>query len=130
MAATYDSTDAQWEADGMVVCRDPDFVKTWYYCGMIDDGYLANTRNDPLPLRLARAIMWLATARLERPLCACSNVSSLSQSLQADIAVAGEGGDMLSDDALNCPFGTKRGEIMAWRAIRKMLPKRAHVAVL
>ena len=128
--ATYNSVDGLWEADTVTVCRDPDFVKTWYYCGMIDNGFLAGNRLDPLSLPLARAIMWLATARLERPLCACSNVTSLCQSLQADIAVAGEGGDMLSDSALNCPFGTKRGEIMAWRAIKKMLPQRAHVAVI
>jgi len=130
MAATYDSANAAWDSDSLTVCRDPDFVKAWYYCGAIDDGYLASTRLDPLSLPLARAIMWLATARLERPLCACSNVTSLSQSLQSDLSVAGERGHILSDDTLNCPFGTKRGEILAWRAIKKMFPQRAKVAVL
>jgi len=130
LAATYDSDDAQWETDTLLVCRDPDFVKAWYYCGAISDGYLRSTSNDPLSLPLARAIMWLATARLERPLCACSNVTSLSQSLQSDLSMVGEGGHMLSDDVLNCPLGTRRGEIMAWRAIRKMHPQRARVAIL
>jgi hypothetical protein len=30
----------------------------------------------------------------------------------------------LTPDAMNCPFGTRRGEVMAWRRLLRLTPER------
>jgi len=129
--ATYDEDEEQWDSDTQTVCRDPDFVKTWYYAGLIDDAYLAETSFDPLSNYWAQAIAWLATARLERPPCACNNVTAVCAEWRKDLAVmGGDTGHMLSDRLLDNPFGTRRGEIMAWNRVSRLARRKGKVAVI
>jgi hypothetical protein len=121
--ATYDATSAQWTASAYSVCRDPDQVKIWYYAGEMDDDFLSGSSCDPLSDFFARAIAWLATARVERPFCQCGNVTSLVASWREELAMVGETSHLFDFDLLDAPFGTRRGELMAFKAV-SMLGKR------
>lgn len=130
--ATYDEATGQWNEQTRTECREPDHVKLWYYAGDQSNLFLSGRSYDPLSQRLAEAIAWLTIARLERQLCECSNVTALSQRLQVDLAESPEEGSdyMTTEDQLNNPFGTRRGELKAWRRISKLTEQRGEVAVI
>jgi hypothetical protein len=125
--ATYDATDARWEEDQWTECREPDTVKVWYYAGDLSERFLREVDCDPLAMHFAQAIAWMATARLERPPCGCNNIRSMFAALRRDLAFVGsgegEGSYNVSFDELDNPFGTRRGEIQAWRRIRKLVER-------
>jgi hypothetical protein len=120
---SYDATSAQWTSSAYSVGRDPDQVKLWYYAGDMDDSFLSGTSCDPLSEFFARAIAWLATARIERPFCQCGNVTSLVDSWREELSAQGEVSHLIDFNLLSSPFGTRRGELMAYRAL-SMLNKR------
>lgn len=122
-AATYDSDDEEWDGECFTVCRDPDLVQLWYYSGDYDEYYLTGQSCEPLSNYLAHPIAWMATARLERPFCSCANVTALAQHLREDLARVGEVSNTLTMEELSNPFGTRRGEIMAWRRIGQQAEK-------
>jgi hypothetical protein len=123
--ATYDADDGTWDSATWSVCRNPDMVKLYYYCGNLGELRLADRRCDGLSDQWARIIAYLATARLHRPLCDCGGVSSLVDWLQTDLALATRESTytVLWDDLSN-PFGTRRGEMEAYRHLRALEPKR------
>jgi hypothetical protein len=129
VAATYDDDDAEWEEQTWTDCREPDQVKIWYYAGDLDNRYLGGHTCDPLSNFWAQTIAWLATARIERPFCACPNVQALANDLRTDMAFITENSYLMSERALDNPFGTRKGEVQAWRRISKFVRKRGKVAV-
>lgn len=123
--ATYDSDAGQWQADYTSLCRDPDMVKVWYYAGNTSQDFKAGRNCDPLDRNLAQAIAWLATARVNRPFCACNNSLAFPgpNSLQRDASFTGSrelGTFAISQQDLENPFGTKIGEIRAWKQVGRM----------
>lgn len=115
--ATY-GTD--WQRDDFTLCYEPDNVNLWYYAGDQSQKYLASRDNDPLSDWWAKIIAWLATSRLERPFCSCGNLLALQRDLRTDLAFSGENVSFATtEDILNCPFGTRKGEVMAWSQIVK-----------
>ena len=117
--AAYDDDDATWDSAAWSVCRDPDQVKLYYYCGDLSELNRAGRRCDGLSDTWARVIAHLATARLRRPLCDCSGVSSLVDWLQTDLALATrEATHTVLWDDLSNPFGTRNGEMEAYRHCR------------
>jgi hypothetical protein len=130
-AATYNSSEDTWESECLAECRDPDFVKIWYYSGLMDSRYLASASMDPLSDYWAQTIAWLATARLDQPFCDCDRVQDMVKYIQADMAVVGGPlGYNTTLEQLNCPWGTRRGAIHAWQRVSKTATKRARVAVV
>jgi len=117
---TYDSASASWIHSTPAVCRAPDMVKIWYYAGDLDDQFLANRSTNPLSDFWAQTIAWLATARLQRPPCTCGGATNaIFEMLQEDLAVNLSGRSYQNSFAnLDCPFGTRRGELEAWRRIK------------
>lgn|SRR3990167_266730 len=135
--ADYDSDTATWALAAWDDCREPDQVRIWYRAGDVSDRYLADQSCDPLADFYARAIAYMTIARLERPFCQCGNVIALQENLRVDLAqnVSGASGSQSyqnTPDLLDCPFGTHRGEWLAWQAIRRNnpSPRRARVAVI
>jgi len=122
---TYDDDEGAWVSASWSVCRDPDEIKLYYYCGNLSELNLAGRRCSGLSDQWARIIAFLATARLRRPLCDCSGVSSLVDWLQTDLArgTREETYTVLWDDLSN-PFGTRRGEMEAFRHCRSLEPGR------
>ena len=129
--ASYDAEDEQWDASSFSGGREPDRVRLWYYAGERSKEYLAGRTTDPMPYSIAQAIAFMAIARLERPLCECGNVESLYSALREDLtANLRDVSYFLAEEARVNPFGTKRGEVLAWRRLRKTTPKIANFAVI
>lgn len=129
--ATYDVTTGTWTAGTWEDCREPDYVQLWYKAGEIDQKYLRGLTCEPLSIYWAQAITWLATARLDRPLCACGNVQAAVDWLREDLALS-EGGrtHSLTYQLIDNPLGTLRGEVMCWKRISKLAVKRMNVALV
>lgn len=130
--AAYDAATGQWAASAWDDCREPDQVKLWYYAGDQDQRYLQGYTCDPLSNFWAETIAYLATARLERPVCSCGNIAALFEDLRTDLVRSESGGASYfsTNDVLNSPFGTRKGEVMAWRRVSKMVRRRIGVATL
>lgn len=129
--ATYDRTTAAWAMDAWTLCYEPDQVKVWYYAGERSQGFLNGRDLDPLGTGLAEAIAWLATARVERNFCSCANLNALVTMLRKDTSVVFRDGPVytMTEEERANPFGTRMGEIMAWRRMRH-ITRRPKVAVL
>ena len=125
-------SNGSWLASTWTECREPDNIKLWYYSGLVSNEYIQHRSYDPLPHEFAMAIAWLASSRRDSPLCGCGNAQSIASSLQVDMALAnrGESSYYLTPDALNSPFGTRVGEVKAWKLISKFANHRLGVAVI
>ena len=123
VAGTYSASDAAWSQNVFAVNRDPDFVKLWYYCGDLSQEYLSGRHYWTLPRKWARLIAHMATARLERPFCSCGNLIALAEYLRDDLAAISSTTQQARSYRIDpylviqCPFGTKRGEVNAWMQI-------------
>jgi hypothetical protein len=124
---TYNATTGQWEAANYAECRDPDEISVYYYAGNIDNEWRRDTGCEMLSNYWAHAIAWMATARLERQLCSCTNVTALAEQLREDLALNTAGRSHNMDfNLLGNPFGTRRGEIQAWLRVRKFGKRRMY----
>lgn len=122
--AAYDSDAGQWQRSQLSVCRDPDMVKLYYYAGDRSNKSLSGNTCDDLSHWWAETIAWLAVARVNRPFCTCNNSQTLLNNLQRDLSFTGSrelGNYAVSAADLDNPFGTKLGEIRAWRRVSKMM---------
>ena len=119
----YDATTGQYATADWVECVDPDLVWINYRSGWLPSRTRVNTCNE-LDEYWARTIAMLATARLDRPLCDCTNVQLRTDKWRQDMAeVRSEAGTsksyQISVDVLTNPFGTRVGEVEAWRRVKK-----------
>lgn len=123
--ATWDSDNGVWVDNGFAVRRDPDFVHVSYLSGLRSSNYHALRTPDPLAHEIAEAIAFLTAARLTRPVCSCGNAADLVERLQSDVAVYSPQGNftITADEVLNNPFGTREGEVRAWRRIARLAPR-------
>ena len=127
--ASYDET-AGWTVVDQTVDRSPDRFLLWYYSGFTSEDWESGLDNDPLDNHLAMAIAYLAAARLSRNLCQCGE--NLIGYLREPNGFSSVAGNFLavSDTLQNCPFGTRRGEWLAYNMIRSpQVVRRLGVAV-
>lgn len=118
---TFNATTSIWDGVIWAECREPDQVKLWYYAGELDERFLSDQTCQPLSNYWAQTIAWMSVARLERPFCTCGNVTALANWLRTDLAFTGTDTAFQVDlNLLSNPFGTKRGEIMAWQRVDKL----------
>jgi hypothetical protein len=129
--ASWNATDADWDNDTFTLCYEPDQVKVWYYAGDMSDDYVNGRTVDPLKRSFAEAIAWMATARLERNFCACGNLTALATNLRRDLTlISRDSTYAVPDKVLDNPFGTRKGEVDAWRRISRLKKARPKVAVI
>lgn len=130
--ATYDAVDEEWDFTTWTYSYDPVRVKMWYYAGAVSNEYNAGVSVEPLSDFFAQIIAWLATARLERPLCACNNLITLSEELRTDLTLSSRdtGSRFVTRDVLSSPFGTRKGEVMAWRRLNHFVKKKVFGAAV
>jgi hypothetical protein len=120
-AASYDASLSAWTGDTWSGNRDPDIVRVSYYAGDVAQAYLGGGSCDPLKDIYAKAIAYMATARLHRSICSCPGIVQFFESLQVDMASSTTNQNFaVGFRDLENPFGTRRGEIMAWRLIGKL----------
>lgn len=109
------------------VYREPDYVKLWYLAG---DWDIKRPSCPVLSSFWAQTIAWLAASRVERVFCQCGNVESLHNWLMVDLAHNETGSSFFNTtEMIGNPFGTRRGEIAAWRRIARLVKKRASIAL-
>ena len=116
--------DGEWEQSSFTECRDPDTVSLYYYSGAYSNRWLNGDTCEPMDNYWAQIIAWLATARLERPFCSCGNVEALGAWLREDMVKIGDTSFNITTDDLMNPFGTRRGEVEAWRKVNKVYKRR------
>lgn len=118
--ATYDAATAAWTMASWAYCRRPDRAVTWYRAGYRD---MRRPRPyydmDPM---LERCVAYMATALLERPVCGCDSVASQMAMWRQDLAMTpvgdvGGGSFQISQGDLANPFGTRYGQVWAWRVL-------------
>jgi len=119
--AEYSVAESTWSVQPFAVAREPDYVELSYLSGAYETDMRSGEKR--VPSDLAKAIAWIATARLPRPLCTqCQNIKDKEKRLRTDYAMSasGETGDVrfVSIDVLRSPFGTKIGEYEAWMIIK------------
>jgi hypothetical protein len=127
--ATY--SDGTWSAAAFNVCRAPDKVELNYLAGDQSNEYLRGISCDPLSDQWAWCIIWLAIARLERPPCSCNRLKNMFDYLREDLAHNTSAGSyFMGLEITTSPFGTHRGEMMAWKRVKHHVGRRMSVAVI
>lgn len=121
---SYDEDTGLWTSEGFTASRDPDQVKLYYYAGNLSQRFLSDQAYEPIDDYIAQAVAYLAVARLEYSLCSCSNVRNVAAELRRDLTANtsdknyARTGNM---DVFSNPFGTRKGEVMAWQRVSKLL---------
>jgi hypothetical protein len=118
--ATYDASTATWTATSWSMGRPPDQIRLYYHTGAIDQLYLSGASCRPLSQHMAEAIAFLATARLNKPLCECSNVVNQAKELQRDMTLSSRNQFFVRFSNMSIfqsPFGTRVGEVRAWERL-------------
>lgn len=130
--ATYDADNEVWNTADYDVCYEPDQVKIYYYSGDQDQRYLDGRTHDPLSDRWAKIIAMIATARLDRDFCSCKNLATLVDDWRRDLTRVDRDGPnfFISDRDRDNPFGTRKGEIMAYRQMSRLIERRGKVALI
>lgn len=118
-AAVYDG--ANWTSQWCCTTSycDPDRVKLRYLAGYP----LVNGKMAP---KFQQVVARLASAELKRRVTACRDANEKLWNLQQDLTLESTETERYSvaPEDLSCPFGTRRGHIQAWRAIRDNILRR------
>lgn len=130
--AAYDADSGIWKYSSWTVGRDPDQVRISYYAGDMSQGYKSGSTTDPLKEIYAKAIAYMASARLPRTICTCPGTVKFFEELREDMALStSDVSHLISMRDLDNPFGTRLGEIMAWKLLGKVnRDKMVEVAII
>ena len=121
--ALWNTTTLDFDTEPWAVGRLPDIVRLYYYSGWRD-------KNSSYVSRLApeweRVVAYMAAARLPRPPCDCSADTWRYWREDFNLASGDENGPATYQpligvaNPLNNPFGSRRGELQAWRKISSL----------
>lgn len=108
-------------------CRPAHRISLSYYAGLQDKDYVSGKSLDPLSHYMAETIMMLSVARLPQAVCSCNNIRERVEDLQKDLATLRDGGQGSTlyarfgeQDIFTNPFGTRAGEVAAWKRIVRL----------
>lgn len=114
--AVYDATGAQWRAVDWSTFREPDRVTLRYLAGYpLENGDMAN--------KWRVIVARMAAAELARPICACDAANQQLYHWQFDVSRAGGANSeqySIAPADLDNPFGTRRGQVWAWKQVRNL----------
>jgi hypothetical protein len=117
--AYYES--GKWNRTYFSYPEIPSYYTINYRAGRSTNYWPTGKFPDGLTDDFAQTIVWLSTARLERDFCQCGNASTFADSLREDLSSSGQGQNtyFIPIDKIENPFGTRRGELMAWAKVSK-----------
>jgi hypothetical protein len=119
--ADYNAVTGAWEITDYSCINEFDNLKLWYYAGNIERTGVFGRYGDYLSDHFAVTIAYLATARLDRVFYANNNATSFAARLMKDAAFDEDGKQLYNTEEIqNNPFGTKEGEVRAYRRLRKL----------
>lgn len=128
--ATYDDDEEVWVATDCPF-SGPTRVRTSYYSGDMSQRFLGGRTADPLKHEYARAIAFMVTARLYRPACQCTEPLGMYNHLKRDMTeLTSGGGFLLTRKIESSQFGTRVGEVEAWRMINSTHVAKPDYAVI
>lgn len=119
-SASFDSTTGFWAAVTWGLCVPPDRVRVRYRAGV------AHQANGEMSQQFQTIVARLAAAELITRPTACDAANRELYRWQFDLSRAGGNNDeqyQISGGDLNNPFGTRAGQVFAWKAVQKQ----AHV---
>lgn len=112
--AVYNTTTSAWEpVYHLETWRPPDRVIIRYLAGV-------PLQNGNIHPRYRSLVTRFAAAELARPICACEGANSELYRWQFDIARSAGVNDeqySISGEDLNNPFGTRAGQVYAWKEV-------------
>ena len=115
--AQYSATSGLWCSVNWRQCRPPDNIEVRYEAG-------EPLVNGNMNQRYQKMVARMAAADMPRRLCACDVANKELHHWQFDIARSAGANDeaygAVSDMDINNPFGTRRGQIYAWKEIRNL----------
>jgi hypothetical protein len=116
-AGVYNSTTSTWSSGNWAACYPPDRVMVRYYAGypLDSSGQMAS--------QWRTIVARLAAAELPKPRCDDGNGNRNLFHWQFDLARASgqlEEQYSVSPEDLNNPFGTRRGQVYAWKQVQNL----------
>lgn len=114
-SSAYNMTSGTWSGVDWSACRAPDSLTVRYLAGYpLENGKMAK--------RYAQIIAMLAAAELPAP--ACGDGSQFQRLFHYQYDLSRAGGNIveqysISQEDLNNPFGTRRGQVLAWKQVRR-----------
>ena len=132
LPASYDEENGWTTASTWEGAREPDRANVWYLAGDQSNRYTSGQFLDPLGMRIAMVIAQMATARLDRPLCGCTNIEAKYEYLSTDVTKSQRAySHFVTEDGRYSSFGSRIGEILAYRYVFRNVPgRRSRVAVI
>lgn len=122
--ATY--SDGSWQYDSQLSSYfDPDRVRFWYYAGHRSENWLSGRKAPSINLQFLKAVVFLAAARIDKPVCSCSMVAHTVSNLQQDLSqFTRERRQFIPPQSHvhDNPFGTRVGEVRAWQIVERQTP--------
>jgi len=123
--------DGQWTSQAWTGGREPDRVKLYYYAGERSPEYLSGFTRLPVRRMFSKAASYMVVARSAHDLCECGNVSDLTSWLREDVTRLSEGPTFFTQPETSTnPFGTKRGEVLAWQMVSRLVDREMPVGVI
>ena len=117
-AAYYDATNAEWQANGWPVAYAPERARVHYVAG-------AAAENGQMSTRMKAIVARLAAAELARPICGCTVANRELARWQFDLAFSGGSENnetyQIGFADLENPFGTRRGQVWAWKQLQELM---------
>ena len=97
---------------------EPQKVRLWYKAGITDE---FDDCNNEIPYDLAYTIAMLASARLTKDICSCDNIRTLINDWRQNATLfRREGSYSFSQADLSNPFGSKVGEVLAYKRLNNI----------
>jgi len=125
--ATWDAETASFTATALVICRQPDNVRLWYYAGLRDRSLPCTiVEMDPF---WQRVVAYYTCAVLDRMVCACTNAHEFVEYWQRDMAISQDEGLRIPDSMLDNPFGTRLVAIYAWQRVKPRAMAKAAIPI-
>jgi len=122
--ALYDSVTGEWRAtvspwSAAGVIRPPDRVTLRYLAGMPLEGASGSKQ---MSATMRPVVARLAVAELTERICACDTANREFARWQYDRARVGSQVEMyaVSREDLNNPFGTRAGQVYAWKEVKAL----------